>query len=380
MPIHITDAVTQTWWAILTLSAALLLTLRRKQVSALTKDATHELKGFAILAVLFAHIGYALVDDPRFLYPLSISAGVAVNLFLFLSGYGLAQSSAREPLSTGAFYEKRLRGLFTPFWIALIGVLLLDAARIGRTYPASEVIQALFGIFPRADLSQNINSPLWYFTFIIGHYLLFPLIYRRERPLVSALAFAAISLTLLSFSWQVMEGVLPLYRLHALAFPVGVFAAGLTQRFGTRRETLLARWQKWEERANRQGFLLRLGGTLFLLIPFVFLSLNAAIGQGVWREQGASLVTMAVVLLLFLVKPVESRFLKWMGAYSYEIYLLHWPLLSRHDGLYGRLPASLATVGWVGILLGLGVALQRLVKRLNGSGTRTTSSEMMRDG
>ncbi len=365
MPIHITDAVTQTWWVILALCVALLLTLRRKQVSALTKDATHELKGFAILAVLFAHIGYALVDDPRFLYPLSISAGVAVNLFLFLSGYGLAQSSAREPLSTGAFYVKRLRGLFTPFWIVLIGVLLLDAASIGRTYPAPEVVQALFGMFPRADLYQNINSPLWYFTFIIAHYLLFPVAYRAKQPILSAFFFGAISVAVLSISWAPLTEVLALYRLHVLAFSLGLLAAGLAQRFGAQLEL----WRKRIEDPHWATLLSRTGFCLALLVPFAFLSLYAGIGQGVWREQAVSLVTMGIVLVFFLVKPFESAFLKWLGTRSYEIYLLHWPLLSRHDLLYGWLPASAATLGWVGILAGLGDGLRRLAKALNPKNT-----------
>ncbi len=365
MPIHVTDAVTQTWWVILALGAAILVTLRQKQTLSLTKETTQELKGIAILAVLFAHIGYALVDDTRFLFPLSISAGVAVNLFLFLSGYGLAQTSAREPLSVSAFYRKRLQGLYLPLWIVLIGILVLDAVRIGRTYLPQDIIQAFFGFFPRADLYQNINSPLWYFTFIIGHYLLFPLIYRRTRPILSAIVFGVISLALLSFPWTALANVQPLYKLHLLAFPLGLLAAGLTQRFGTRLETLRASWQHWGEMAPRKAFLLQLGASLAFLAPFAFLSLNAAIGQGIWREQGVSLVTMGIILLFFLVKPFESRFLQIMGRYSYEIYLVHWPLLSRHDGLYGRLPAGAATIGWVGILAGLGYGLQRFVKRLN---------------
>lgn len=371
MAIPITAAVTQTRWVILALGAAIFLTLQKKPALALTKEATQELKGFAILAVLFAHIGYALVDDTQFLFPVSISAGVAVNLFLFLSGYGLARSSARVPLSALAFYRKRLQGLYLPFWIALIGVLALDAFRIGRTYPLAETIVAFLGFFPRADLLQDINSPLWYFTFIIGHYLLFPLAYRHARPIRSALAFGAISLTLPSFPWPILAGVQPLYKLHALAFPLGLFTAGLTRRFGAHLDALHARWQAWDRRVGRQAFLLRIGAASLLVIPFAFLSLNAAIGQGAWREQGVSLVTMAVVLLLFLVKPFESRFLKGMGAYSYEIYLLHWPLLSRHDGLYGWLPASVATVGWVGLLAGLGLALRRVVERMSRSDTGT---------
>jgi len=43
-----------------------------------------------------------------------------------------------------------------------------------------------------------------------------------------------------------------------------------------------------------------------------------------------------------------------IGTYSYEMYLLHWPLLSRYDFLYRTLPASLATFAYLALFIGLG--------------------------
>lgn len=363
MPIPITDTVTQTWWVILALCVMTVATLRRKLDLSLTKETTQELKGFAILAVLFAHIGYALVDDARFLFPLSISAGVAVNLFLFLSGYGLVQASAREHLSPLAFYQKRLSGLYLPLWITLVVIIALDAGRLGLGRSAAEIVQSFLGIFPKADLSKSLNSPLWYFTFIVGHYLLFPLVYRRARPVLSALAFAAASF-LLTFliPWPIDPGVRSLYQLHVFAFPLGMLSAGLTQQGDGWLSRLHGRWHVWSEKRRNISFLIRLGASLVPLIPFAFLSLHAAIGQAVWWEQLVSLVTMACLLLFFLLKPFESRFLQIMGRYSYEIYLLHWPLLARHDLLYTNLPAGLATIGWVAMLLALGSGLHSFAK------------------
>ncbi len=368
MPIPITDAVTQTWWVILALSAAIIFTIRQKRALALTKETTQELKGFAILAVLFAHIGYALVDDTRFLFPLSISAGVAVNLFLFLSGYGLAQTSGRESPSPLAFYRKRLSGLYLPLWVTLIVIIALDAWRLGLGRSATEIVQSFLGIFPKADLSQSLNSPLWYFTFIVGHYLLFPLVYRAARPFRSALLFGAIGWLLAFFiPWPIDLGVRSLYQLHVLAFPFGMGVAGIAQNGNSWPSHVYARWQAWSEKRRNASFLIRLGASLVLLVPFVFLSLHAAIGQGVWREQLVSLVTMACLILFFLVKPFESRFLQMMGRYSYEIYLLHWPLLARHDILYASLPAGFATVSWAIFLTAAGKGLQHTTKRAFGT-------------
>ena len=47
------------------------------------------------------------------------------------------------------------------------------------------------------------------------------------------------------------------------------------------------------------------------------------------------------------------------GIYSYEIYLLHWPLMYRFDFVYKILPPALATCLYLFIFIGLGMVLQR---------------------
>src|SRR5258708_6334643 len=122
--IPISDALAQTQIFIVILTLVLLLTLKIRKPLTFDNSLTEELKGFAILAIVFSHIGYFLVTDHQFLWPLSIAAGVRVNLFLLLSGYGLALSFSKNPLSIKDFYLKRLLKLFIPLWIVLVALLL----------------------------------------------------------------------------------------------------------------------------------------------------------------------------------------------------------------------------------------------------------------
>ena len=80
---------------------------------------TQELKGFAILTIIFGHIGYFLDTNDTFLFPLSVASGVGVNIFLFLSGFGLTMSTLKKQLSLLQFYKRRLLRLFLPMWIVL---------------------------------------------------------------------------------------------------------------------------------------------------------------------------------------------------------------------------------------------------------------------
>src|SRR4051812_36879056 len=127
MQIQISDAVNQTYIVIVTLVVLLLLTIRKKSGQDIFGiRVTNEAKGFAIIAILFAHIGYFLVSDNRFLFPLSVLSGVGVNIFLFLSGFGLTLSQQKKVLTPIQFYIKRLTNLFIPLWIVLTVFLILD--------------------------------------------------------------------------------------------------------------------------------------------------------------------------------------------------------------------------------------------------------------
>src|SRR3989339_2054802 len=115
MEIFINNPVLSTDIFIAIFVIALLLTVRPKaKQEFFSATVSQELKGLAILMILFGHIGYFLAEDHRFLFPLSVSAGVGVNLFLFLSGYGLTSSALSKSLSIFQFYKKRLAKLFIP--------------------------------------------------------------------------------------------------------------------------------------------------------------------------------------------------------------------------------------------------------------------------
>src|SRR3990167_10590201 len=88
------------------LAACVSLFRRKDGEGVLGQESTLSLKGFAILAIVFAHIGYFLVADHRFLFPLSTLAGVGVDMFLLLSGFGLTMSSLSRDRPTMDFYAR----------------------------------------------------------------------------------------------------------------------------------------------------------------------------------------------------------------------------------------------------------------------------------
>lgn len=363
MNISISNGALSTQIFLAIFALALVATIRKKKTAnEFSHDLTQEIKGFAILAIIFSHIGYFLVSDHQFLFPLSIAAGVGVNLFLFLSGYGLTLSALAKPLSILEFYRHRLPKLYVPLWVTLFVFLGLDFFVLGRVYGFGTLSKMFLGFFPRADLALDINSPLWYFTLIIFYYLLFPLVFLRKYPWVSALILYGAGYFLILWNPAVLEPVMRLYRVHILAFPLGVLVGALLHTYtrSTYPERVKYIWQSVE----RLKFLKRVlywVSVGFLLWLIGYTAYRSHVGDTPWLEEATSLLTSLGVIVLFLISKLESRLLTWFGVYSFEIYLLHWPVLSRFDFLYRFTPAWLATIAYLAFFLTTGLVLQRII-------------------
>lgn len=347
MIISISDAVQATEIFSIIFFLVLVIFVRRREDTAwIPLSLSTELKGLAILMIVFSHIGYFLVNDHRFLWPLSSLAGVGVDLFLLLSGYGLAVSQLQKNLTIKQFYQRRLIKLFIPFWLVLIVLLVLDFLVLKINYSWDYIGWAFLGIFTRADLYQDINSPLWYFTFILIYYLAFPLLFSKTRPWLSAAIMYLIGYLLIWWNPVQLANAVHLYRVHIVAFPLGVFIAWLMSKIKNPEflEKLTPGWRTFFYYFSLAG----------LLGIFVYANTHSGIGLSANLEQVMSIVAVLVLLGIFILKKIEFKLFYWFGVYSYEIYLLHWPLMYRYDIFYSWLPAWLATLLYLVFFIGLG--------------------------
>jgi peptidoglycan/LPS O-acetylase OafA/YrhL len=387
MLISINNPVGQTWIFTILLCVALILSIRRdKNRNFFPISTTEELKGLAILAVVFSHIGYFLVSDHRFLFPLSTISGVAVDLFLFLSGFGLTISTLKKGGSAVNFYLKRLPRLFIPFWIVLVSFLLLDFFILKISYPWQTVLKGFFGIFTRADIYQDINSPFWYFTLILFYYLIYPLVFLKKMPWVSALIIYIVSY-LIVFQWNptFIFQVSSFYLFHILAFPLGMlFAWGYKER-----ERVNAWFIKiWKQYKRKNQKIFGLIGKIFkitsvkrfeknmltslrylVMVGLVFLIGYTTAHSGAENQSIVALIsniTVLAIFILFVLKKFDFKLLSFVGLYSYEIYLLHWPIMYRYDIFYRYFPAGIATALYLVLFLFLAWVIHKIVERIIG--------------
>lgn len=352
MQIDVNQPVQQTVIFSLVFLVLLALSFRRSKAPGLTPDASTELKGLAILMVLFGHIGYLLSKDQRFMFPWSVDAGVGVNIFFFLSGFGLAASSSKKPTTILGFYKKRFLSIFPALWLSLVFYLLLDHFLPDRNYPTEYLLNIFLGFYPSADPFKDINSPLWYVTPIVFYYLIFPLVNLRKFPLITAVLLAAIGRLLTGFNLPVHPDLQNFYKLHYLAFPMGVgFYGFISADILSKIKSFVTRY-------------IKIILTTLAVFAAGYFSIYSNVGHGVYQEQLTSLLIVLLLAVTFSIKGVYSKLLVLFGTFSYEIYLLHWPLMFRYDFLYKNLPDSIATLLYLLILLLMGWGLKWAAAKL----------------
>ncbi len=368
MLIPVSDPVHSTWIVVAAFLAALLLSFRRTTHDGLFPvPVTQELKGLGILAIVFAHISYMLVTDNTFLYPLSIAAGVGVDLFLFMSGFGLTTGMLKKQMPALEFYQRRLVKVFIPFWIVLVALFIADYLFHDIDYSPEYMLQSFLGWFPRASAFEDVNSPFWYISWMLMFYALFPLLFMRERPWLTAILLAVIA-NAFALADPLELQVNWLHRLHTNAFSLGMLVAWWINANPSKVKTL-----EWFR--NHSGGIGRytiVGAALFFAgymachntagnwPRFADLLDSAGFDPGFFVGQCTSLLTMAALIVFFSMKKFDNKFLYVYGVYSYETYLLHWPLMSRYDIFFQYLPAWAATILWITVFIGVGWLLQKI--------------------
>ena len=388
MLINVLDPIFQTVIFSGLLIVVLLFSLRKKKPGEVFPlSLTNELKGVAILAVIFAHVGYFLSQDTRFIFPLSVLGGVGVNIFLFLSGYGLAISSTKKELGIGQFYLRRLSKIIIPFWLSLAVFFLADYFFLHLSYGLVPVVESFLGFFPSNNLYNDVNSPLWFITLIIFYYLVFPFFFNRRRPILSALGIFALGWIVANLKLPVGPGVLGAYRVHIAAFPLGMLAFVLLDKIDLIKlvplKVLLfiskinSSWTVFLKKLIIQKYFLTFISflkkirfiyyiitVLILLALIAYTAIHSGVGRGVFPEQSISLITVICFALLFIVRKTESRFLTVLGTYSFEIYLMHWPIMYRYDFLYRYLPAATATFLYLFVFILVALIIKKISDRI----------------
>ena len=169
------------------------------------------LRVFAVVLLLMAHIGQELRHPLgkffgiHHFYHVSLG-GVAVTIFLILSGAALHLQYGNRRFRISDFLAKRLLRIYPIYWISLVVAV---AAALLRSWLRNGPILAPLAKLHASDIILNLtgtyafvgrwggpfNGVSWFIALILSMYLLYPLLAKvfRRNPHLSIIALALLS-------------------------------------------------------------------------------------------------------------------------------------------------------------------------------------------
>ncbi len=321
------------------------------------------IRGLAALFVVVNHVflrafpGYP-VDRAPFWAAWLIYGRFAVVVFIVLSGFSLALSPARHGWRLGdatRFARRRVRRILPAYWAALafsLAVAWLIVPQPGRGLPdvKSVVVNGL--------LVQNVvgartpNVAFWSMAVEAQLYVLFPLLLLMVRRR-GAIAMAATATAVVAAIGVVGPHVVGLRTFViesapdlAALFALGILAAGIVRASAARRSWPWA-WFALAAAVPTLGVIWWRGsvwtaGHLF----WVDLALGPAIA--------CLLAGLATGRPAALLRVLDARPLRTLGASSYSLYLTHAPIVVL---VYEKVVAGRVPQGVPAFLVTLALAL-----------------------
>lgn len=301
---------------------ASVVTLQRgDRQSPLAQEQTTQLKGAAMLLVVFGHFWTHVAAAN----PWPVLAGESVAVFLMLSGYGLTRSQLRNRLGFREFFRRRVRRMMVPYWAATVLILCLDWLLLDRTLSLKELLLTFAGI-NQSETLRHLDYVRWYVTFQLFWYCAFIAVFSRVSPRHAVAVLAGIATVLLQvdywghvFNWS-----------WYYAFPAGCLlgvGGDVVQRM-QKVSTLTV--------AASGCILVALFLGLKWAVPhLVSYGVPSIIAVNV-RDASALLYGVGALLLLSALgrRGQTSVFLLFCGTISYELFLLHGPFMIQYNPLF----------------------------------------------
>ncbi len=288
----------------------------------ISKQQTTLLKGIAIFIVIVSHICYKNFDNYHYIGPIS------VWIFLILSGYGLTASAEKNGISK--YYQRYIK-IIIPYWVFSIFKLIF----VGIIFQQTFSIKQLFSIMFFFDIGRDLDPTMWFVLFILFWYTIFlltQLFVKNQKWQLIILLLGSVSIVFIDEYWL----------FYSIAFPVGVFLKREERWLVPLKDKFLAKVTvKWASLI-----------TLIVICVFLYFTSNIP-AASFFCFVGALLVIMVIQAF-----NVQSKFLMFLGVWSFFLYLIEgfpsytFDLVGYFNPLILGLLVYLIFTFAVGILLG----------------------------
>lgn len=269
-----------------------------------------EMYGISILWIMLFHF-----DGQYPLWAKTVLGygNMGVELFLFASGFSLYFTMQKKPTLSEYYSRRLLRALLPVFVInSWRWLYLFVKGRIG--------VSRLLSCWTCLNFWISGQQQIWFISFLLLVYLLYPYIYsflyeRKGGPWLRDLLLMLASVVLVLVIWKQAPAYYDKTEIALTRFPIFILGCA----FGRTVK---------EKRTTRNGGWMLLGLGCVLVASFFLLNLK--LRQGMLRRYfylipGFALSVLLPAFFAWMRSKWEKsgRVLRWLGARSLELYLLH---------------------------------------------------------
>ena len=185
------------------------------------RNITEIIRGFAIIFVILGHILGGMFGIINIHITMLLGTG-GVNIFLFLSGYGLFESYRVKGLHFKQFWNKKIEKIFIPYGIITIFFycyLILVHQQPGRT--------ALLENILCIDFTRSIDGTMWYMSYILIWYGIFFLVFYFDYNVLYKIGLVWLIGSNFSAYWlhNIFQDCSYQFSINAYSFPMGLLVA-----------------------------------------------------------------------------------------------------------------------------------------------------------
>jgi len=277
-----------------------------------------------------------------------------VQLFIFISGYGLFKAYSNKKIDYLPFLFSRIRKLYPTFLIAVVCFIILNFYTSGGQLPTPELWKALLlkllfvANFFQTELF-NIVGPWWFYSFIVQIYIVFPLLIFLHKKYQK---YAIESLILIVFIVQ--------FLIHNLLTSKGLIMHGLF--LGHLPEFLLGMWFAKKKTVNIPYWL--------VIVVFIVFCLGN-INQYFWYFSFIS-ISLLLILLVHLLSNVNffqrvfGQTIEYYGIISMYLFaingFLRTPFVAMAESINNPYVTILISIVYLAIVTAMSHALMVLVE------------------
>lgn len=306
------------------------------------------LKGISITAIVLYHMVFFYIDVPNIVKQASSFGGAGVHIFIICSGFGLALSNAKKPLTWCQFMRKRFVKIYLPYIIVIIISFSIPFVYVleNRGYALLSHILMYKMFVPQYESSFGVQ--MWYISTIFQFYFVFYLLVKLKNKLSNKKYFFVSCI--ISAAWIFFTVTLGIHEeriwgsfflQYLWEFSIGMCMADV---FFCRKEIFFSKIKP---------FFIFVGALLSGMIFFVM-----AIRGGVWKSINDIFSVLAFGgICLFLYRKAFLKKVFWaINKFSYEWFLVHILVFEVCFSLLNTIFERTITIGMIALILSAMIA------------------------